>query len=336
MPFFRDSRGVLCAMAYLIDRSGRGDLVDRVTSTRNNAFIPELAGDPELRTWLDSGRLFGGGGGSHSAVVWSSPRRTGGAGSQRELRAHLHPGQQLFAHDARVERDRSQQGNRMGWRHSRNRRTCCRRGAARRSRRDGGCGECEYDRRGRRPDVRPLSAVDASAGQLDCFDQPRGDADRLQSAHRLRGTPRSGDAPGELLFPPSRRSDRPAHRGRAADAHPRRRSRLCRRGGPLRHLAERHRLPARRTARLADHDRRDRGHTGAGRRYPGAATLAVLRGPARDGPPAGPQDGRVVRRGTGPQRHGVQCASDRGLPRASLPGPLVSLTGASELRVERP
>ena len=54
MPFFRDSRGVLCAMAYLIDRSGRGDLVDRVASTRNNAFMPELAGDPELRTWLDS------------------------------------------------------------------------------------------------------------------------------------------------------------------------------------------------------------------------------------------------------------------------------------------
>jgi hypothetical protein len=54
MPFFRDSRGVLCAMAYLIDRSGRRDLVDRVASSRNNAFIPELAGDPELRTWLDS------------------------------------------------------------------------------------------------------------------------------------------------------------------------------------------------------------------------------------------------------------------------------------------
>jgi hypothetical protein len=57
MPFFRDSRGVLCAMAYLIDRSGRRDLVDRVASTKNNAFIPELAGDPELRTWLDSVRL---------------------------------------------------------------------------------------------------------------------------------------------------------------------------------------------------------------------------------------------------------------------------------------
>ena len=54
MPFFRDSRGVLCAMEYLIERSGRGDLVDRVAATRNNAFIPDLSGDPELRTWLDS------------------------------------------------------------------------------------------------------------------------------------------------------------------------------------------------------------------------------------------------------------------------------------------
>jgi hypothetical protein len=57
LPFFRDSRGVLCAMAYLIDRSGRSDLVDRVAATRNNAFIAELADDPELRTWLDSVHL---------------------------------------------------------------------------------------------------------------------------------------------------------------------------------------------------------------------------------------------------------------------------------------
>ena len=57
MPFFRDSRGVLCAMAYLIDRSGRGDLVERVASTRNNAFIPDLANDPDVRSWLDSAGL---------------------------------------------------------------------------------------------------------------------------------------------------------------------------------------------------------------------------------------------------------------------------------------
>lgn len=57
VPFFRDSEGVLCAMAYLIERSGQGDLVDRVASTRNNAFIPELADDPDLRAWLDSAGL---------------------------------------------------------------------------------------------------------------------------------------------------------------------------------------------------------------------------------------------------------------------------------------
>ena len=57
MPFFRDSRGVLCAMAYLIDRSGRRDLVDRIAATRNYAFIPELAGDPDLRAWLDRAGL---------------------------------------------------------------------------------------------------------------------------------------------------------------------------------------------------------------------------------------------------------------------------------------
>jgi hypothetical protein len=54
VPFFRDSDGVLCAMAYLIDRSGRGDIVDRVASTQNNGYIAELADDPALRAWLDS------------------------------------------------------------------------------------------------------------------------------------------------------------------------------------------------------------------------------------------------------------------------------------------
>jgi hypothetical protein len=57
MPFFRDGDGALCAMAYLIERSGRRGLVDRIALTRNNAFIAELANDPELRVWLDSGGL---------------------------------------------------------------------------------------------------------------------------------------------------------------------------------------------------------------------------------------------------------------------------------------
>jgi hypothetical protein len=54
LPFFRDGRGTLCAMAYLIERSGRGDVVDRIARTRNNALIAELADDPELSGWLDS------------------------------------------------------------------------------------------------------------------------------------------------------------------------------------------------------------------------------------------------------------------------------------------
>jgi hypothetical protein len=56
-PIFRDSRGTLCAMAYLIDRSGRGDLVDRVAATRNTEYIPRLADDPDLVAWLDSAGL---------------------------------------------------------------------------------------------------------------------------------------------------------------------------------------------------------------------------------------------------------------------------------------
>jgi hypothetical protein len=54
MPFFRDRHGARCAMAYLIERSGRRDLVDRIAMTRNNAFIAELANEPALRVWLDS------------------------------------------------------------------------------------------------------------------------------------------------------------------------------------------------------------------------------------------------------------------------------------------
>jgi len=57
VPIFRDSRGTLCAMAYLIDRSGRGDIVDHVARTRNNAFIPELTDDPELVAWLETSGL---------------------------------------------------------------------------------------------------------------------------------------------------------------------------------------------------------------------------------------------------------------------------------------
>ena len=56
-PFFRDAGGTLCAMAYLIGRSGRRDIVDKVAATRNNAYIRELADDPALISWLDSAGL---------------------------------------------------------------------------------------------------------------------------------------------------------------------------------------------------------------------------------------------------------------------------------------
>jgi hypothetical protein len=57
VPIFRDSRGTLCAMAYLVDRAGRGDIVDHVARTRNNAFIPELTDDAELVAWLETSGL---------------------------------------------------------------------------------------------------------------------------------------------------------------------------------------------------------------------------------------------------------------------------------------
>ncbi len=57
MPFFRDSRGTLCAMAYLVDRSGRTDIVDQIAKTRNNAFIRELTDDRALVAWLNTSGL---------------------------------------------------------------------------------------------------------------------------------------------------------------------------------------------------------------------------------------------------------------------------------------
>jgi hypothetical protein len=52
VPYFVDEHGTLCAMAYLVSRSGRPDLVERVAATRNNAYVPELAEDAELAAWL--------------------------------------------------------------------------------------------------------------------------------------------------------------------------------------------------------------------------------------------------------------------------------------------
>ncbi len=57
LPYFVDEHGTHCAMAYLIARSGRDDLVGKVAATRNHAYIPELAADPALAAWLDEAGL---------------------------------------------------------------------------------------------------------------------------------------------------------------------------------------------------------------------------------------------------------------------------------------
>lgn len=53
-PIFRDDSGALCAVAYLIARSGRSDLVAAIADTRNYAYVRDLAGHAGLRAWLDS------------------------------------------------------------------------------------------------------------------------------------------------------------------------------------------------------------------------------------------------------------------------------------------
>ncbi len=57
VPVFRDHRGVLCAVGYLLATDGRVDLVDRVARDRNLARIPELADEVELLEWLERNGL---------------------------------------------------------------------------------------------------------------------------------------------------------------------------------------------------------------------------------------------------------------------------------------
>ena len=57
MPYFVDHRGVLCAVAHLLESSGRRDIVDRVATADNNVWVQDLAGDREFRAWLDHSGL---------------------------------------------------------------------------------------------------------------------------------------------------------------------------------------------------------------------------------------------------------------------------------------
>ena len=56
-PYFVDHRGVLCAVAHLLETSGRRDIVDRVAAADNNIWVAELASDAEFRGWLDRSGL---------------------------------------------------------------------------------------------------------------------------------------------------------------------------------------------------------------------------------------------------------------------------------------
>ena len=57
LPFFRDEHGTLCAVGYLMQQSGRGDLVDRIAGADNNVYVRELASDAEVGAWLAANGL---------------------------------------------------------------------------------------------------------------------------------------------------------------------------------------------------------------------------------------------------------------------------------------
>jgi hypothetical protein len=71
VPVFRDDRGVLCAVGFLLAADGHGELVDRVARTRNLARIPELADESGLLEWLDTNGL------SVDEATWIQPAYQG-------------------------------------------------------------------------------------------------------------------------------------------------------------------------------------------------------------------------------------------------------------------
>lgn len=52
VPYFVDRNGTLCALAYLIWKSGHRNLVAEVAATHNNGTVEELSSNPRLRGWL--------------------------------------------------------------------------------------------------------------------------------------------------------------------------------------------------------------------------------------------------------------------------------------------
>ena len=54
IPYFVDrSTGTLCAVAHLLESTGRRDIVDAVAAMDNNVWVNDLAGNSEFETWLN-------------------------------------------------------------------------------------------------------------------------------------------------------------------------------------------------------------------------------------------------------------------------------------------
>jgi hypothetical protein len=57
-PYFVDRKtGVLCAVAHLLESTGRRDIVDRVAAANNNVWVAELAADTAFLGWLGNNGL---------------------------------------------------------------------------------------------------------------------------------------------------------------------------------------------------------------------------------------------------------------------------------------
>jgi hypothetical protein len=58
IPYFIDRpTGTLCAVAYLLESTGRRDIVDAVAAMDNNVWVNDLAGNREFERWLDQNGL---------------------------------------------------------------------------------------------------------------------------------------------------------------------------------------------------------------------------------------------------------------------------------------
>ncbi|MBK8978282.1 MAG: HEAT repeat domain-containing protein [Planctomycetes bacterium] len=77
MPYFVDAGGRRCAVAWLLDRTGRPELTLDVATAANHVWVAELEGDPRLAAWLAA----------HGLTLWEAARiqapSIGGGGSWR-------------------------------------------------------------------------------------------------------------------------------------------------------------------------------------------------------------------------------------------------------------